>query len=174
MVCLQIPLLFAFFGVESCGCQMGPGHRRPPPPPGAKSIKCSGRPVPQLEDITARPGITFKHTSDPAQEIHRRIDERRRDPDRLRSRWLARHLFHQLAHRRPGSQGRKKPRRALPQQPRRHVYRRHRQGRVDYSLLRHGRRGWRLSTTTAGPISISPASAATFSIATTAMAHSPT
>jgi hypothetical protein len=40
----------------------------PPPPPGAKSSKCSGRPVPQLEDITSTTGITFKHTSDPTKK----------------------------------------------------------------------------------------------------------
>jgi hypothetical protein len=40
----------------------------PPPPPGAKSSKCSGRPVPQLEDITSTTGITFKHTSEPAKK----------------------------------------------------------------------------------------------------------
>jgi hypothetical protein len=40
----------------------------PPPPPGAKSSKCSGRPIPQLEDITSMTGITFKHTSDPAKK----------------------------------------------------------------------------------------------------------
>jgi hypothetical protein len=40
----------------------------PPPPPGAKSSKCSGRPVPQLEDVTSKTGITFKHTSDPAKK----------------------------------------------------------------------------------------------------------
>jgi hypothetical protein len=39
-----------------------------PPPPGAKSIKCSGRPIPQLEDITARTGIHFTHTSDPSKK----------------------------------------------------------------------------------------------------------
>ncbi len=45
---------------------MGEGHPTPPPPPpGAKSTRCSGRPVPQLEDITSRAGITFKHASDP-------------------------------------------------------------------------------------------------------------
>jgi enediyne biosynthesis protein E4 len=44
------------------------GHPTPtPPPPGAKSIKCSGRPVPQLEDVTAASGITFTHTSDPSK-----------------------------------------------------------------------------------------------------------
>jgi len=45
------------------------GHPTPsPPPPGAKSTKCSSRPIPQLEDITAKTGITFKHTSDPAKK----------------------------------------------------------------------------------------------------------
>jgi len=45
------------------------GHPQPPPPPpGAKSTKCSGRPIPQLEDITEKAGITFKHTSDPAKK----------------------------------------------------------------------------------------------------------
>jgi enediyne biosynthesis protein E4 len=42
------------------------GHPTPPaPPPGAKSPKCSHRPVPQLEDVTAKAGITFSHTSSP-------------------------------------------------------------------------------------------------------------
>ena len=39
-----------------------------PPPPGAKATKCSGRPVPQFDDITSQTGITFKHTSDPAKK----------------------------------------------------------------------------------------------------------
>jgi hypothetical protein len=40
------------------------GHPAPPPPPpGAKSPKCANRPVPQLEDITAKSGISFSHTS---------------------------------------------------------------------------------------------------------------
>jgi enediyne biosynthesis protein E4 len=37
----------------------------PPPPPSAKSIKCKDRPIPQLEDVTARAGIHFMHTSAP-------------------------------------------------------------------------------------------------------------
>ncbi len=42
------------------------GHPTPPPPPpGAKSPKCSNRPVPQLEDVTAKAGITFSHASSP-------------------------------------------------------------------------------------------------------------
>lgn len=40
----------------------------PPPPPNAKSVKCTGRPVPQLEDITAKSGITFQHTADPSKK----------------------------------------------------------------------------------------------------------
>jgi enediyne biosynthesis protein E4 len=45
------------------------GHNAPAaPPPGAKSAKCSGRPVPQLEDITEKAGIHFKHTSDPSKK----------------------------------------------------------------------------------------------------------
>jgi hypothetical protein len=45
------------------------GHPTPSPPPtGAKSSKCAGRPVPQFEDITSTTGITFKHTSDPAKK----------------------------------------------------------------------------------------------------------
>jgi enediyne biosynthesis protein E4 len=45
------------------------GHPEPtPPPPGAKSTKCAGRPVPQLEDITAKSGVTFRHTADPSKK----------------------------------------------------------------------------------------------------------
>lgn len=40
------------------------GHPAPtPPPPGAKSSKCANRPVPQLEDVTAKAGISFSHAS---------------------------------------------------------------------------------------------------------------
>jgi enediyne biosynthesis protein E4 len=42
------------------------GHPTPPPPPpGAKSVSCSGRAIPVLEDVTEKAGITFEHTSDP-------------------------------------------------------------------------------------------------------------
>ncbi|HEX3472311.1 MAG TPA: CRTAC1 family protein [Silvibacterium sp.] len=45
------------------------GHPPPvPPPPGAKSTRCSGRSIPQLEDVTAKAGITFKHTADPSKK----------------------------------------------------------------------------------------------------------
>jgi hypothetical protein len=35
------------------------------PPPGAKSVQCKARAIPQLEDITAKAGIHFMHTSAP-------------------------------------------------------------------------------------------------------------
>lgn len=38
------------------------------PPANAKAIACSGRPVPQLEDITGQTGITFQHASDPEKK----------------------------------------------------------------------------------------------------------
>jgi len=45
------------------------GHNAPPPPrPGAKAAVCDGRAIPQLEDITAKAGITFQHASDPAKK----------------------------------------------------------------------------------------------------------
>ena len=45
------------------------GHSVPtPPPPNAKSSKCVGRPIPQLEDITSKSGIRFTHTSDPSKK----------------------------------------------------------------------------------------------------------
>ena len=87
---------------------------------------------------------SFSALGSPPAKIHFGIDERRRAAARLRPRRLARYLFHQRSHARNGEQGRKSAQRALPQQPRRHLYRRHRQGRSCKSLLRHGRRGWRL------------------------------
>jgi hypothetical protein len=59
------------FAVTICSCQLllaQSGHTvAPPPPPGAKSTRCSGRPIPQLEDITTAAGIAFRHTSDPSK-----------------------------------------------------------------------------------------------------------
>jgi hypothetical protein len=44
----------------------GMGHPLPPPPPpNAKSHRCVNRPIPQLEDITAKSGIHFTHASSP-------------------------------------------------------------------------------------------------------------
>ena len=47
----------------------GQGHPPPPPPPpGVKVNKCATGAIPQLEDITAKTGITFKHTADPSKK----------------------------------------------------------------------------------------------------------
>jgi len=40
----------------------------PPPPPGVKSVACSGRPVPQLEDVTDKTGIHFQHVLSPEKK----------------------------------------------------------------------------------------------------------
>ena len=77
----------------------------PPPPPGAKNVVCKNRPIPQLVDITAKTGIKFTHTVRSGQEVHRRVDGRRRACARLRSRRLAGHLLHQRADRRHGAEG---------------------------------------------------------------------
>jgi len=37
----------------------------PPPPPGAKSLKCAGKTIPQLVDVTEKAGIKFTHASAP-------------------------------------------------------------------------------------------------------------
>lgn len=45
------------------------GHQPPSPPPaGAKNPVCKNRKVPQLEDITAKTGIRFRHISDPEKK----------------------------------------------------------------------------------------------------------
>jgi hypothetical protein len=49
-------------------CAQGGHPPPPPPPPGAKAVKCAARPVPQLEDVTAKSGITFQHTADPSKK----------------------------------------------------------------------------------------------------------
>lgn len=45
------------------------GHNAPSAPvSGGKSIKCAGRQVPQLENVSAKAGISFMHNSDPAKK----------------------------------------------------------------------------------------------------------
>ncbi len=59
---LYLLLLWFVVGDRSTG--QGLGHpTAPPPPPGIQSPKCSNRSVPQLENITAKAGVTFSHTS---------------------------------------------------------------------------------------------------------------
>ncbi len=62
-MCLAIGLVLTT--AEAAGQS---GHPTPPPPPpGAKLTKCAGRPIPQLQDVTAAAGIRFQHTSDPSK-----------------------------------------------------------------------------------------------------------
>lgn len=63
-------LLAALLAIpRSTTCVAQSGHPEPPPPPpGAKAKKCSGRPIPQFIDVTAKSGINFKHTSDPEKK----------------------------------------------------------------------------------------------------------
>ena len=62
-----IKVFFLIFAANLVSGQEG--HPTPAPvPPGAKSVKCKNRPIPQLEDVTAKTGISFKHASDPAKK----------------------------------------------------------------------------------------------------------
>jgi hypothetical protein len=59
-------IIMSLLGGCTAVAQMGEGHNKPaPPPPGFKTVKCTGRKIPQLEDITASTGIKFQHASDP-------------------------------------------------------------------------------------------------------------
>jgi len=107
-------------------------HREQNPP------SASGRPIPQLEDITAKAGITFKHTADPAKKY---IVESMSGGvillDYDRDGWL-RHLFHERANRRNGRQ-RQQSRGALyHNNSKRNVYRCHGEIRLDLTLLCDG------------------------------------
>ena len=45
------------------------GHPAPaPPPPGAKKLVCHDRNIPQLEDVTEKSGIRFRHTAAPEKK----------------------------------------------------------------------------------------------------------
>ncbi len=106
----------------------------------------NGGEYPSSTDITASTDIRFRAPLQSRAEVHRRIDEWWRcanramtamvgstytSPTRLVSRW-------RLHRRQAGTKH------ALPQQSRRHLHRRHREGRVGISLLGDGRRRRRL------------------------------
>src|SRR6516164_271164 len=57
-------LILVMFGVPKQLMAQGVATG-PPPPRTAKAIKCKGRTIPQLEDVTEKSGIHFKHSSAP-------------------------------------------------------------------------------------------------------------
>ena len=62
---LRIPLLPCVL----LGDLLGQAHSAPAPiPKGARSTVCSGRSVPQLQDVTAKSGITFRHLAAPEKK----------------------------------------------------------------------------------------------------------
>src|SRR5438874_12078408 len=66
-------VLLMFFLSFSFGCPVllraQGGHPTPSPkPPGVREIKCRGRTVPQLEDVSQKAGIHFEHLLAPEQK----------------------------------------------------------------------------------------------------------
>src|SRR5215470_18372683 len=55
-------LSFLLLSINTLGQGVAQG---PPPPASAKTIKCKGRAIPQLEDATEKAGIRFTHFSAP-------------------------------------------------------------------------------------------------------------
>ena len=143
------------------------GHPVPtPPPPGAKSTKCSGRPVPQLEDITARTGITFRHTSDPSKKY---IVESMSGGvilfDYDRDGWLD--IYFTNAPTVDMAVKGRKVQVYLSQQSRWYLHRRHCKGRAHFLASRWVGR-WAIMTMTAGQTSTLPVLGAIFFITTMA------
>lgn len=67
--CKRFATAVALMAMGAAAANAQGGHPQPTPPPaGAKAAKCTDRPVPQLEDVTAKTGITFKHAADPAKK----------------------------------------------------------------------------------------------------------
>ena len=61
-------LAAALFLLENRAYPQG-GHPTPaPPPPGARAVKCHDRLIPELEDVTAKAGIQFRHLLAPDQK----------------------------------------------------------------------------------------------------------
>ncbi|HEX9111476.1 MAG TPA: CRTAC1 family protein [Terriglobales bacterium] len=68
LCCSKSAIALLLLGLRTASWAQGGHPAPPPPPPGVKKIKCSGRPVPQLEDITKKTGIHFIHTNDPEKK----------------------------------------------------------------------------------------------------------
>jgi enediyne biosynthesis protein E4 len=72
LFCCFLMLRFLMQGQAQAGHDVAP-----PSPAGLKTTTCAGRPVPQLEDITEKAGIHFRHTYSPEKKVHSGIHERR-------------------------------------------------------------------------------------------------
>jgi enediyne biosynthesis protein E4 len=65
---IKFSTLAILFGINATLAYSQAGHPVPPPPRNGKSVKCTSREVPQLEDITSSTGITFEHAADPSKK----------------------------------------------------------------------------------------------------------
>ena len=63
MIAIHKSCLILLFALQPIVHAQGGHDTAAPPPPGAKSVACKGRPVPQLEDVTEKTGIRFQHVS---------------------------------------------------------------------------------------------------------------
>lgn len=61
-------ILFFLFAVQVTRAQGGHPPAAPPPQ-NVKTLKCAGRPAPQLEDVTEKAGIHFVHTAAPEKKF---------------------------------------------------------------------------------------------------------
>lgn len=62
-------ILFVLYFGASSSLWAQAGHPTPSPPrPGAKTLLCHDRQIPQLEDVTAKSGIRFVHTAAPEKK----------------------------------------------------------------------------------------------------------
>jgi len=138
----MLPTLRENSRADGAGSHRGQSPGRPPaaapPPARAKPAKCKGRPVPQLEDVTAKTGIIFKHAADPAKKY---IVESMSGAvivfDYDRDAWPDIY-FTNAPTLEMAIKGQKTPRRAVSQQSRWNVHRCYGQSPIDVIVLRNG------------------------------------
>ena len=64
-ICIRVLLVEAAVLLASMALSQEQHPAAPPPPPNAKKIQCKERPIPQLEDVTEKAGVRFRHTANP-------------------------------------------------------------------------------------------------------------
>jgi hypothetical protein len=64
LVCIRVLLVCALALLAPMALSQEQ-HPAAPPPPNAKKVQCKGLSVPQLEDVTEKAGIRFRHIADP-------------------------------------------------------------------------------------------------------------